>query len=296
VYPHEIHICYKYIIAEDRIDIINYVISNHTKNTYELDSICIAAISKNKISVLKLLADHNYNFDKEIPKYTIYWSWSMCSDIITDNYKFIHTPLSYSCTLSNLEIVEFLINLGVDINHENGLAFRYACVINNVEIINCFLQSNLSQNTLVNGLITACIYVNMTIINLIMDHVCDIGPYFNIIFCELAHKGTPEVIQYLMIRGFVLNSNEPLKIACMSCNMPLVKFYLEYGLKVDNEIILIVLEKFNIQLVKMFLDHNVDFSQLDNSINEYDEVLGTLEQNGLNMSLFAKYLVSGKYC
>jgi ankyrin repeat protein len=286
-------LCYEYIIAEDRVDIINYVISNNTKNDHELNSICIAAIYKNKIPILELLTDINYNYNTIINRcmlnedtifdvrFNIMMGWS------------INTPLSYSCALSNLEIVDFLINSGADIRY-GGSAFNCVCINNNIEILNYFFKFDFNYDTVGNGFIKACLCKNMNIVDCIIDHVHDIKLYSDQIFIGLAYEGTLEVIQYLLDRGLTINSNEPLKYACKNGNIPLIDFYLARGLDVDGDIILVVLRKFNIAIIKLFLDYHVNFSRLDNSMNKYDEMLRLLEQNGLNINLLVNYLIHDK--
>jgi ankyrin repeat protein len=288
-------LCYEYIITDNRIDIITYVISN-TKSTHELDSICITAIFKNQMPTLKNLVGMNYNFNKKIDTSIINLDAISDKMAYINNYfsdKYLTTPLVYGCILSNLEIVDFLISSCADIDYES--AFECVCEINNSEILNYFLRIKLGKKTLVGGLITALLNGNIKIVDLIIDNGCDIALYSNHIFDGLAHYGTPEMAAYLINRGFVLNSNEPLKSACEWQNVPLVKFYLEYGLKIDENIICSVLGEFCIPIINLFIDHHVDFSQLDNSMKEYDEILGELEKNGLNINLFVNYLLKNKY-
>jgi ankyrin repeat protein len=226
-------------------------------------------------------------------------NWDSNTDILKyRNRWYVRTPLSYSCVLSNLEIIIFLINLGADVNYADGCAFSCVCDINNDEIVNYFLQSNLSQNTFVNVLITGCPSKNINMIEFIIHHGCDIKIYANKICNILARNGDKEIhemIQYLINRGLVLNSDEPLLSACRYHNIPLIKFYLENDLNVDGDIILEILKTFNIHIIKLFLDHRVYFSQLDNSLNEFDEILGELEQNGLNIHSFVSYFLCRKH-
>jgi ankyrin repeat protein len=235
------------------------------------------------------LVDIDYNFNVKISESMMNWNTISCNNEHLRIYS--GTPLSYSCALSNLEIIEFLINHKADINYCMGIAFRTACNIANVEIINYLLQFNLGQDVLTSGLVTACVNKNMDIMDFIIDRGYNIGLNSDLICEFLTPKGTPEMIQYLINHGLVLNSNMPLKCACKQKNIPLVKFYLEYGLKVDKNLLGLALEIFDMSIIKLFLEYHVDFSQLDNSVNEYTEVLCALEQNGLNIKLFANYII-----
>jgi ankyrin repeat protein len=80
------------------------------------------------------------------------------------------------------------------------------------------------------------------------------------------------MIEYFIDRGLILDTNQPLEIACRHDNLKLVKFYLEQGLQVDGAILNHVLVNINLTLIKLFLEYHVDFS-LCTTINKHNELI-----------------------
>jgi hypothetical protein len=61
----EIYLCYKYIVENNRFDVIDYIIVNSEEKSFELLCICINAIDQNRIDILILLQNRKYDFNKQ---------------------------------------------------------------------------------------------------------------------------------------------------------------------------------------------------------------------------------------
>jgi hypothetical protein len=154
-----VHMSYEYLVINDHLDAINYIIVHGQKDSIELDCICLIAIDLNRIDILKLLSVEKYNFNKKINGYIFK----------SPKYMYELTPLSYSCVLSKFDIIECVINYGADINYSNGTVFQLMCEINCISVVNYFLRLDINLTSMVNGLIIAFINNHMEIVNSIIE-------------------------------------------------------------------------------------------------------------------------------
>lgn len=56
-------ICYEYVVRNDRLNIINYIIATSPRNSNELLHVGLHAIGQNKVFIIKLLIDANYDLN-----------------------------------------------------------------------------------------------------------------------------------------------------------------------------------------------------------------------------------------
>ena len=139
-------------------------------------------------------------------------------------------------------------------------------------------------------------YETHTIIETFLDKI-NITKLPDSFFIRLGGNEQVSAIKLLVDYGVPIPSNEPLKYACRCKNIDLVDFYLDYGLNVDEEVLRIpfVPRYFSMDIIKIFLKHNIDFSILKYTYNkEEEEIIANLEDHGLDTRGLLRHLMKWK--
>ena len=134
------------------------------------------------------------------------------------------------------------------------------------------------------------------LITLFIDRI-DMVKHQSLVFkCICDHAMSPvDAIKLILDYGITINSNEPLRHACISHNIELMEFFLQYGLKADLECLEHFFSRghFNEQAIKILLKYDTDFSVLKVS-NPKEDLFIDLENHGLDKSSIIAMLLYPK--
>lgn len=268
LYEYQAHdMCYQDIIQNNRMDIIYDIISNMSR--LELQAVARVAIDENSRELIELLYQNNLN-----P-----WFYIAC-----------HSELfTYAYNKQGLEIIKVMKDVGFCVDSQT--LFENFIRKGDIEAANYFIEvSTKPIDTLFKSALGHARKNIKFIVELFIDKI-DIMSHGTLILKECRNTSVEDIKSFLDY-GITIDSNEPLKFACLTKNLELVEFYLQYGLQVDSYILSLALlgddeegAYANKDLAKLFLKYNVDFSILtDDSIIDH-AFLANLENNGLNKDI-----------
>ena len=273
------YICYQSIIKNEP-DTVHDIIAQLKYNSNEELLLSRIAIEENNREVIELLY-------KSGLKYTQYVRLSEGTFI---------SILAYAYINHGSEIIKFMCDIDANLNDCMYHDF-FECIANDIDLI-----SYLEGKKVLNNNFTKLIQYSKDPL-LILDLFADTCNKINgdQIFCALAQR-SPDIVKSVLEYGININSNAPLKEACLVKNIELIKFYLQYGLQVDRYILALVLqhnryyvhEEHNIKIIlDLFLEYDVDFSVLKYDNVDYD-FLAKLECRGLDKDALLKHFIFDK--
>ena len=251
--------CYRNIIKNNRIDIVNDVIQNMRRR--EMESLARATIEENNKEVLELLYKNNLDTHFYVRQ---------------DNKAELFHIFAYEKRGS--EIIKCMKDIGFDICH-NITLINYVFSKNDKNTINYIVDNTETVEQLFLDCILRCAYNNTKfIVEYFMEKI-DVCKYKENIFAAFGGSSVDDVKWFLQYATF--DSNSLLLSACECRNIELIEFYLQYGLQVDGEILG---KTFGIskQIMNLFIKYDVDFSLLKFTDVDYDFVR-SLERNGFDI-------------
>ena len=266
-------ICYKLIIEKGLISVIDNIIQG--LNDDDEISIYIATVKLDNINIIDLLLQKKFNLDQY-------------SKI---NIKISIDLLCYAFMYGTLEMIDYLIDNGAKITVKNSLIYIKSC--KNNDYMEKLLRIDFTDNKILNVVMSVLAkekYIP-TLLKFIEKgySIKDNSKYWHV---HLAYRDI-SILKIFLENGLVLDSSYPLLCACHNNNIPLVEFYLEYGLKVNEEILDFVMKNINLPIIYLFAKHHVDFSKVKNENSKYNNYLITLLENcGMNKDIFISLMIN----
>lgn len=268
---------YKILFDKNLFDIIYEIIDG--SNSLDEFVICIVAIDNENYDVLNFAISKGFDINNVDPIFNM--------DL-----------LQYAVGAKNLSVCKYLMNEGANPLINNHQALVRACVIEPDDILEYFLELDNIKNEHLEMALSAGLrtqIINKNKIKMILDRGLDLNILDQKFFDMIAGINIDH-FKFLFENGFEFNSNILLGSACKNDNIELVKICLENGLRPNNAILEKVLNDFNLQIIKLFLQYDIDFSSIK-VMNEFDDLILQLEEKGLDranllniiMKMFSEY-------
>nr|WBF70555.1 putative ankyrin repeat protein [Megavirus caiporensis] len=199
-----------------------------------------------------------------------------------------------------IQVVNYLLELGVDISSENYIAFR---MITSFDILELFLKYGVDVCMYNNFSIrfTTCYnYDNTKCIKLLINHGADIDVYNGHILQKIIANGKTKKIIDLLLRSNNLLKYGPdlINIAVDYEKTKIVKFLIDSGISLSclkPKNICRILLSHSIEDINFYCQEGLDFSSVNNYIDNYsvggNSYIKHLIDNGVNIESFATYLL-----
>ena len=270
IYEYQAHnACYRDIIKNQRMDIIHDIISNMSR--VELEAVAKIAIEENNRELIELLYQNNFKANFYVHGYS-------------DSHTFAYEK-------HGLEIIKFMKDVGFCLNDKHQNLFSHVISKNDKEAANYLIETSTKPIDEFFQNVLYCFAMNIKLlIELFMDKMDIMSHKISILntCCGESVENIKSFLEY----GVTIDSNEPLRFACLRTNLKLVEFYLQYGLQVDSDILYTALlgdddigRGASKPLVNLFLKYNIDFSIVTDDCIIDHAFLATLENSGLNKDI-----------
>lgn len=259
-------------------EILNIIIENDNLSELEAEYIILflLAVQYNDYTSIDMIISNGFDINKGNKKER------------TTGENFISTAYIIN---NNKDMIHYLLSKEEDINNEHCHILKHACSRGDVDIINYLFNFDINDDKLFTMFITSIMNKHFTIADKIINYGFKIeDKYQEILDCY--YYATSESIEYL-IQHLDINKHgsQILSHACRTNKYQLIDSCLQYNLTVDKEILKMDFSSFCLNTIKVFAKNYIDLSTLKVENTEYDSLIISLKNNGLDMILFAKYLL-----
>jgi len=272
--------CYDNILEENMEYIIGDILEADKLDDNEKLAICLAAINKNRTDIIDLLLSKDFCLNQIVFHMDLYPIMNF--DLLT-----------YAVRRNNLETIKFMVENGADPFYNDSKPILTACDTSNIAIFDYLFERDMSYQILCQ----------------IFSHLCRKNKFNKIMVSKLFEKGftLPNVKSFYTMLGksnvefiiflqdydldlYSLDSLDLLLSACQNNNENLIKYLLQQGMMPSKNIIQSVFNNMSIPIIQIFLDHNVNFSVIDDN-NEYDYLIERLMAHGINKDVLLNHLL-----
>lgn len=267
---------YARIINENCLDIVSDIIRQ--EKSFDHSAIMAAAIHTKRHDIIQELIDNGFSLNNPI----LFCNYDYISDT------FCLDALSCAVYENDLELCKFLVENGADCFN---IALFVACQTGDACILSYFLELMYSVNIHDSYLVSVIMKCNNNIdkIKLILNGQLDINSIDKKNLGLLISNSNIVTLEFLVLHGLELQP-EFIDSVCLSNNIELCKYLLQKGFKPSIKTINNVFSNVKMDMIKLFLDHNVNLSGLPTSA-EYTDLILKLETNGLSKDDFIYYLI-----
>lgn len=270
--------CYNYLIDQKLYDVTYEIIDG--SNSIDEIAIFLVSIDLDEYNLLDLLISKKFNVNQKI---------NCNKDFLPSTIDL----LTYAVTSKKLEMCKYLVANGANPFLNNSISFCKSCNLDNDEIFNYFMEFDIPEEYLKEALHNCLLKLDFNKITQILNKNFDLNNLDQKFFDSI-HSLDIQTLQFLLKNGLQLKSNILLGSACYNNNIKLIKFCLELGLRPNEAIIKNVIDNFNLSIIKLFTEYNIDLSFITNiipNINEYDDIIEKFEYYGLSKNSLLNYLI-----
>lgn len=195
--------------------------------------------------------------------------------------------------LINKDMIYYLLLKGGDINNEYCKILNYACHEGDADFVNYLLNLNIDDDKLFAMFIISITDNNFTIADSIINYGFKIEDKYQEILDYGLYNANLESIQYLIQHGLDINryGSYILSQACKGNKHRLVDFCLQHNLTVDQKTLTAVFNDIKLSIIEILAKNGVDLSVVKFKDTEYNFLIASLKNNGLDMILFTRYLL-----
>ncbi|AVL94034.1 putative ankyrin repeat protein [Megavirus vitis] len=199
-----------------------------------------------------------------------------------------------------VQVVNYLLEIGVDISSEKYIAFR---MIISFEILELFLKYNVDvcmYNNFSIRFTTSFNYDNSQCVKLLIDHGANIDVYDGNILQKIIANGKSKKTIDLLLRSNNLLKYGPdlINVAVYYGKTKIVKFLIDSGINLSclqPKNICRILLSHSVEDINFYCQQGLDFSSINNYIDNYsiegNNYVKHLINNGVNIESFAAYLL-----
>jgi hypothetical protein len=263
--------CYVFLMDNNILDILYETIG---KSVNEDIIILLVAIDKSQIDVLNILISNGFNLNQ----------------LIFPTGKHIYFPLMHAIRVENLPMIKYLIEKGADPFQYDGIAFIKSC--DTYAIFEYFIELDVSNkylSKLFYHIISHESFTNVKIRKIlergfIIENIDQFIENYNGVF-------TVAMIEFLSEMGYTLNFDKLMNIQLgltkngryRTYDSVLIKFLLEHGTMPDSKVIQRSILTIDIWLIKLFLEHDIDFTiaseELSSKKDKYRDLINKIKNN-----------------
>ncbi|AGF85676.1 repeat protein [Moumouvirus goulette] len=180
-----------------------------------------------------------------------------------------------------IDIVNYCVTNGIDINGYNGLAIKLASQLGKLEIVKLLIEKGATINIVNDPAVYAAVYNHIEVLNYLVKYGGNVSAMNNCAIIKSSEYGYFEIVKILLKHGADVQArnNEPLIRACSNGHLNVVKYLLKYGadIKTDNyDAINRAIIYGHLPIIKYVLDINNDIYVLLYSI-KYSIISNELE-------------------
>lgn len=271
--------CYKLLIKQNLDEIIYEIIDG--SNSFDEEAIVLASIEMNQYDLLDIIFNKGFDTNKLI-------------NVSSVGHFYYHgdqlDALTHAVINENLEMCKYLISKGACPFANDNLSFIRSCSATNSEFFDYFMEFDVPMDCLKKIFYTCCCGADYDKMKRIVEKGFDLN-LLDQNFFDRCYRHDFKFFQFILDNGFEIKSNTLLRSACLSENARLVEFCLDYGMKPNNDIVNIVIFRFNVNIIKLFIKYNVDFSSA-NSQNQHNSLIQELEDNGLDRDVLLNNVIN----
>ncbi|BCS83384.1 putative ankyrin 2,3/unc44 [Cotonvirus japonicus] len=279
-------------VSSNKNDIAIYLIQNFSQKQYLFLVLHEAIIFKN-IGIIQLLFDMDIDYNVEyIVGYDVSYiiNKAICTrdlEVVKLIFQYVNIeqflerekncPLHLRCT--NLQILQFLLDLGVDVNWDKHLLYWLSLKPNNFEVVKKILEHGFE-------------YKNSSLINYLMNNIL----YGNVETAKLLMELNTDIIDTHIIYSDLMISN-----SILSGNIDMIKFVHELGIdfsQCGTELCSLLLMETNLSVIKYIIDNFIHDEAILNDfaykVHKYDkcdkndksEIMNILSLKGVDVHNF----------
>jgi hypothetical protein len=211
--------------------------------------------------------------------------------------------LSYATVFGDLDLVKMLVDYGADPTKNSmqsvSLSLFKLIAVGQSDIFDYFMESEISDQNLriVLESFYNCAFIHKNVSPKCRETIVD----------KIVGKiSDPKVVlededSYMIIgldaykkiieRGYEIKDNTIMFNACCVDRYDLVKYLLELEVTPDAKILTYVVGNMKLQMLKLFIENQVDFSQVPSPEPKHMEAINEYEKAGLNRDVMLAYFI-----
>lgn len=165
--------------------------------------------------------------------------------------------ITIACKEGYLNIVEFLLDKGVDISHNGGLALMYACKNGYLKIVELLCEAGANIEYHEGGPLRAAVSSgHLDIVQFLINLGADVTTRDNTPMHIAVHKNHTEIAKILLQAGAKVEKKDKLlSDACKSGNLEMVRLLIGEGVDVNyNAPIIFACRQGNINIVRALIE------------------------------------------
>lgn len=171
--------------------------------------------------------------------------------------------LSFACKKGHINIVEYLIDSGLDINYDNEYALIQACVGNHLEVVKLLVEkgSRLKNDDILSF---TCFSNSVEVLKYLIKLGIKVNVKRNIALIDSAIEGHFEILKLLVENGADVNAenDKAIKVASTSGHYIIVEYLLNNGGKITDETVEDCIDIKNYQMVKYLVKMGYNMNRL----------------------------------
>lgn len=204
-----LHLAIKKACEMERIDIINYILSDSDDIIFESELVNI------------------FKYGVYIGSLDIMF-YAMAMGVNVKNL--VNKSLSIACKNNHLNVVKMLIGLGANIDANNYHALTVSCRYGYMDIVQYLINRGANVDNVENhAIIAACLKNNLPLVKLLINNGADVCVFDNYPVRIAAHYGYTELFKYLVHHGadFTVKDNYCIRQANKNHHYDIVCFIIE---------------------------------------------------------------------